>query len=68
MISSETYEVQDLLYYNDGTKTSGITYPSGVTLTTVDGALKITGTTSGEKSIFYPPTFTTDSNFEYEVE
>lgn len=68
MSLQKTYEVEDLLYYNDGSSMTGITYPSGVTATNENGAIKITGTTSGEKHIFYPPTFTTSSNFEYEVE
>lgn len=68
MFLQETYEIEDLLYYNDGTSLSGITYPTGVTATNENGAIKITGTTSGEKSIFYPPEFTTSSNFSYEVE
>ena len=68
MFLQETYSIQDILYYNDGTKTANITYPSGVTLTSVDGALKIQGTTSGEKSIFYPPEFTSNDDFWYEIE
>ena len=65
---SETQTIEDLLYFNDGTKISGITIPSGVTVTTEDGMLKIHGTTSGEKKIYYPKSFTGDDNFIIEFE
>lgn len=67
-IVSEPCEIEDILYFNDGTKLNNLYIESGVSVTTVNNSLKITTSTSGEKKMFYPPVFDTNSNFEYEIE
>lgn len=65
---SQTYEVEDCRYYNDGTKLTDLTIESGVSCTIEDGAIKITTSSNGEKYVTYPPTFTNSDNFIIEFE
>lgn len=65
---TKTYELYDIDYYNDGTKLTGLVYPSTVSVTSENGTLRITTSTSGEKTVFYPLSLTNSDNFSYEVE
>ena len=65
---SETYSIEDTLYYNDGTKLSNVTVGSGVSCTVSEGAIRITTSSSGEKYVTYPLTFTNSDNFIIEFE
>ena len=50
-------------YVNNGTNVSTLTVPSDASVTVVDNSLKITTSTTGEKNIYYPISFTSNDNF-----
>ena len=65
---TETYSIEDIDYYNDGTKTTGLINNSNATITTENGAIRITTSTNGEKEVFYPLQLSNSENFSYEIE
>lgn len=67
-IESNSISIEDIYYYNDGTKLTGLTISSGVSVTVEDGALRITTSTSGEKAVTYPVTLTNNDNYILEWE
>ena len=67
-LTSNTVSVEDVWYWNDGTDINGVSITNGVTCTIVDGALRITTNTSGEKHVIYPPRFSNSDNFLIEFE
>ena len=63
MLVSETYGIYDsprVYYRNDGTVLD-LTYQSGASVTSVDGELVITTSTSGEKKVNFPTGYFTNS-------
>lgn len=61
------YEVLPYDYYNDGTDVDSIVNYTFASVTTEDGAIKITSTVNNDKVVYYPVAFTT-GNFEFECE
>ena len=55
-------------YYNDGTDLNTLTIPSTASVTVEDGALKITTSTTGEKTISYDYDLNNSDNFIFECE
>ena len=62
----QTYVVTDAYYYNDGTNTSSLECPSGVSVTTSDGYL-VLPKPSSEKIITVPKSLGNSDNWEYSV-
>ena len=67
-LTSNTANVEDIWYWNDGTNFKGVSIANGITCSVDDGSIKITTTTTGEKYVTYPPTFTNSDNFIIEIE
>jgi hypothetical protein len=61
---SETYEVQDCLYWNDGSSVGSLEVSSNVSCTSNGDYITITTSTSGEKDVKLPVTLTGDWEFE----
>ena len=61
------YEELPYDYYNDGTDVDSIVNMTYASVTTEDGAIKITSMVNNDKVVHYPISFTTD-NFEFECE
>ena len=61
------YEVLPYDYYNNGTDVNSIVNLTSASITTEDGAIKITSSVNNNKMVYYPVSFTTD-NFEFECE
>ena len=66
MFFSETYDIKDASYYNDGTHIRGLEIPSGAGVTTNGDYLTIASTTS-EKLIYIPVTLANSDNWEFSV-
>ena len=68
-VTSNSINIEEMWYFNDGTKLSNVTIGSGVSCTvTSDNTIRITTSSSGEKYVTYPPTFTNSDNFIIEFE
>ena len=63
---SETYSIEDCWYYNDGTNTTSLECPTGVSVTTSDGYL-VLPKPSSEKIITVPKSLANSDNWEYSV-
>ena len=66
MFLTKTYEVCDAWYYNDGTNTTSLECPSGISVTTSDGYL-VLPKPSSEKIITVPHSLSNTDNWEYSV-
>ena len=67
MFSSETYEVEDCKYWNDGSSVGTLQIDSGVTCTSNGSYITITKSTSGEKYVHLPVTLPSSFEFSFEL-
>lgn len=65
-IVSEIYVVEDCVYANDGSHVNGLTAQSGVSVTSDGEWVSISTSTSGEKYVITPTSFSSSDNFEFE--
>ena len=65
-LTSQQVTVEDCWYYNDGTNTTSLECPTGVSVTSNDGHLVIPNTSS-EKIITVPKSLANSDNWEYSV-
>lgn len=64
MFSSETYDIEDCKYWNDGSSVGSLEVGSNVSCTSNGEYITITTSTSGEKDVKLPVTLTGDWEFE----
>ena len=65
-ISSETYEVEDCIFY--GINTSAFIIPSNTTFTSDGDKITATTSTTGEKIVYFNHTFSNNDNWVFETE
>ena len=65
-ISSETYEVEDCIFY--GINTSAFIIPSNTTFTSDGDKITATTSTTGEKIVYFNHTFSNNDNWVFENE
>ena len=63
-ISSETCDLTDARYYNDGSRVTGMQGTSGASITTDGEYISLTATNSGEKQIGYGISYASSDNWE----